>query len=253
MVRGLASLRPFGQSERRRPICHQITAYSPQPPKRRRECVIPLTAPVIAPRNDPLAVSSEDSGSNEPYSGILHVNIVLPLERPSPPLVLSLAVHTAEQPCLKRKTLHHHFLQHSHVPNLHAIARTPNSISPTNSRHNHYHYSHSEDWAPASPPPNSQIPSIFVQLWLTHVPESVSRTQQPQGTRPANLQPYNLISARLACAHEVKSEAAGKFAEGSRRQTFQLPPTSPQHEAPAGEAWASTISATSQTWQGSCM
>jgi len=77
VVRGLASLRPFGQSERRRPICHQITAYSPQPPKRRRECVIPLTAPVIAPRNDPLAVSSEDSGSNEPYSGILHVNIVL--------------------------------------------------------------------------------------------------------------------------------------------------------------------------------
>ena len=176
-----------------------------------------------------------------------------PEERPSPPLVLSLAVHTAEQPCLKRKTLHHPFLQHSHVPNLHAIARTPNSISPTNSRHNHYHYSHSEDWAPASPPPNSQIPSIFVQLWLTHVPESLSRTQQPQGTRSANLQPYNLISARLACAHEVKSEAAGKFAEGSRRQTFQLPPTSPQHEAPAGEAWASTISATSQTWQGSSM
>ena len=70
-----------------------VAQYSPvlvPPPNTRVNLVektIPLTAPVIAPRNDPLAVSSEDSGSNEPYSGILHINIILPWESPSPPLV----------------------------------------------------------------------------------------------------------------------------------------------------------------------
>jgi len=54
------------------------------------------------------------------------------------------------------------------------------------------------------------IPSIFVHLWLTHVPESLSRTRQPQGTNlPMASQPQLFCSSRLLLYPLLKIEGAG--------------------------------------------
>jgi len=87
------------------------------------------------------------------------------------------------------------------------------------------------------------IPSIFVHLWLTHVPESLSRTRQPQGTNLHGQPTTTILLVTVASLPLAQNR-------GSRKQNFQLSPASPQHEA--GEAGASTISATLQTCQGSC-